>query len=496
MNTTEIRRQILDISTSVKQFKEPILAVSQCQPDYYHANEILLNSSPHIRQAVIAHAGRCTKLSAGISSLPTLDEFLFQAQKGLYKTDYYVNYSAPQGTHSAQEALRRCESAMLTATDEMIYPPQGVCITAGGTGAINLVFEYIKQCFPTASTLVLGLSYYVFPFIADKLAMPCHMLTHCLATTSHPSRFLPTPAEVRAALTPNTKVLVIAHPSNPTGEYYSRAEIEELIDLICERELLILSDTVFADLVYDQEDFTTFEEVALSKQCLERVFTVRSYSKNYNLAGLRIGYVATASPSIAHDLSCISERIQCCPPTIYTDLINFISLLRHIEKETQRSPEQSLHTIIQNVSRWYEIGQGPNATQDIEKVYVKYSTFVHRNLSLYAHNFDLALETLGNSVSMRFDKKSAFNTLVKINATPANFFDFSVNLYLTTGIETQLGPCFGLGQRVWEQQLGFWLRITYTLMPDQLQEALHTFLVFLDTYMAAPHRFLHLGLEF
>ncbi len=480
----------------MQQFKDPILTVSRRQPGYYHANEVLLNFSPHLRQAVLAHVGRCTKLSAGISPLPTLDEFLFQAQKGLYKTDYYVNYSAPQGAYSAQEALRRSESAMLTSTGEMIYPPQGVCITSGGTGAINLVFEYIKQRYPTASVLVLGLSYYVFQFIADKLAIPCHLLTHCPVTAPHPPRFLPTPAEVRAALTPNTKMLVIAHPSNPTGEYYSRAEIEELIDLTCERDLSILSDTVFADLVYDQKDFVTFEEVAHARQCLERVFTVRSYSKNYNLAGLRLGYLATASPSIARDLSFISERIQCCPPTIYTDLINFISLQRHIEKETQRSPEQPLQTIIQNVSKWYDIGQGPNATHDIEKAYDKYSAFVQRNLSFYGRNFDLALETLGNNVSMRFDKKSAFNTLVKINAIPGNFFDFSVNLYLTTGIETQIGPCFGLEQRVWEQQLGFWLRITYTLMPDQLQEALHTFLVFLDTYMASPHRFLHFGLEF
>lgn len=495
MSTSEIRRQILDVSTYVKQFQDTILTASQCQPSYYQANEVLLNFSPHIRQAVIAHVGRCTKLSAGISPLPTLDEFLFQAQKGMYKTDYYVNYSAPQGTYSAQEALRRCESAMLTSTDEMIYPPQGVCITAGGTGAINLVFEYIKQRFPTASVLVLGLSYYVFQFVAERLAIPCQQFTHCLAAP-HPPRFLPTPAEVRAALTPNTKLLVIAHPSNPTGEYYSRAEIEELLDLTCERDLLILSDTVFADLVYDQEDFASFEEVALTKQCLERILTVRSYSKNYNLAGLRLGYLATACASIARDLSFISERIQCCPPTIYTDLINFISLLRHIEKETKRSPEQPLHTIIQHVSRWYEIGQGPNATHDIVKAYAHYNAFVHRNLSFYGRNFDLALETLGNKVSMRLDKKSAFNTLVKINALPANFFDFSVNLYLTTGIETQLGPCFGLKQSVWEQQLGFWLRITYTLMPDRLQEALHIFLVFLDTYMASPHRFLHFGLEF
>lgn len=493
------QQQILNNAIHLERLKSLVLTVSKDQPSYYHANEALLNFSPEIRQAVLAQTGRTFKLSAGISTLPSWKEFLGQAQKGLHRIDYYVNYSAPQGMFAAQEALRHCESAMSASTDEVLYPPQGIFLTAGGTGATNLAFEYVKQTFPTANILVLGLAYYIFQFIADRLGLKCQtLLSACSSESPHCSRFLPTPSEVRAALTAETKLLVITQPSNPTGEYYTQAEVAELVDLAREKDLLLLSDTVFADLVYTKEDFASVEEVAFARGSLERILTVRSYSKNYNLAGLRIGYLAVANPHIGQSISFISERIQCCPPTIYTDLIVFTSLLRHIDAEAGRFPACSTREIIKKVSRYYEIGAGPDATQVLIKAYNGYRDFLQSNLSSYAQNFDLALETLGENAAAHCGKRAAFNTLVKITHIPAgiNFFDFSVNLYLTTGIETQIGPCFGLGQRAWEQKLGFWLRITHTLHPDELTRTLRTFLNFRDLYMELPQHFLHLGLQF
>lgn len=498
MNETEIQKRILGMTTDLERLQRQIITTSQDQPGYYHANEAFLNFSPEIRKAVLARVGRRIKLSAGISTLPTLNEFLVQAQKGLHTPDYYLNYSAPQGTYLAQEALRRSESAALTSTDELVYPPESIFLTMGGTGAVNLAFECIKQMFPPGRVLVLGLAYYVFQFTAHKLDMACDILLNDPIQVSHRSRFLPTPMEVRKSITDDIKLFVIAQPANPTGECYTREEVEALIDLANEKDIFILSDTVFADLVYSREDFVSLEEVAFAKGSLERILTIRSYSKNYNLPGLRIGYLATANPSIAKRLSFINERIQCCPPTIYTDLINFISLLRHIDIEMKRFPGTPLREVVRRLSHRYEIGKGVHAGEDLEKIYHDYCNFMDGNLSFYAQNFDRALETLGENVEAHFEKKAAFNTLIKVNHMPAdiNLFDFSVNLYLTTGIETQVGPCFGLGQRTWEKHLGFWLRLTHTLPPDELEQALRTFLVFRDIYVETPHRFLRMGLVF
>lgn len=497
MNEIEIQRRILNASSSLGRLKSLVIAASKDQPGYYNANEALLNLYPEIRQAVLARIGYRVKLSSGISTLPTMEEFITQAQKGIAQLNYYVNYSAPSGTYSAQEALRRYESALLTS-DEVVYPPRCIFITSGGTGAINLALEYVKQTFPSGRILMPGLSYYVFQFIADRLGIPCDILLTDPLQLSDETRFLPTPEEIRRSIAADTKFLVITQPSNPTGEYYTHEEIAAIIDVAVEKDLLILSDAIFADLVYNTEDFTTVEEVAFAKGALERILTVRSYSKNYNLAGLRIGYLATSNPHIGHILSFINERIMCCPPTIYTDLINLISLLQNIAIETRRSRDKPVSDVIKNLAARYEIGQGPNATADIERVYLRYCDFMHSNLSFYGHSFDVALETLGDNAEASCQKKAAFNTLVKVKgiASNINFFDFCLNLYLTTGIETQIGPCFGLGQRTWEEHLGFWLRITHTLMPGELQEALRTFLIFRDIYIENPVLFLHTGLEF
>lgn len=505
MHNVDVRqqaaRQIVRATTGLDKMKHLVLEISRDQPGYYNANEALLNLHPEIRQAVLARTGgRRIKLSSGISTLPTQADFVAQAQRGIGQIDYYVNYSAPSGTYAAQEALRRIESALLTPKDEMIYPSNGIFITTGGTGAINLAFEYIRQTSPTASILVLGPSYYVFQFTARRLGIPCETIMAYPLQPSCETRFLPTPENVKASLTPHTKLLVVTQPSNPTGEYYSRVEIEQLIDLAREKDLLILSDTVFADLVYPEAlgSFASFEEVAFGKNALERILTVRSYSKNYNLPGLRIGYLATSNPEIGRTLSFINERIMCCPATVYTDLITMVSLLQNIDIDMRRFPWKSVKKSIKSLLTHYEFGQGIHAEVDIEQVYWKYRHFMQKNLLFYAQNFDKVYEVLAHNAEAGCEKSVAFNTLVKIKDIPAgtNFFDFCVNLYLTTGIETQIGPCFGLAQSAWEQYLGFWLRVTYTLPPHELQEALTTLLIFRDMYLEEPYRFIHTGLTF
>lgn len=502
MREIDIRSQIMAGADNIRRDKSIgnlVVNAASGQPSYYNANEAVLNFYPEIREAMLKNTnGRRIKLSPGISELPTFPTFITKAQEGIANPNYYVNYSAPFGTTAAVDSLRRLESANLTSTDEIIYPPNGIFITPGGTGAINLAFEYFKDKFPQGKIAGLGLSYYVFPFIASRKELAYETILTDPLNPSDTTRFLPTPEEVARTITADTKMLIVTQPSNPTGEYYKREEIEQIVDLAIKEDLLLLSDNVFADLVYDKENFTTFEQVAFERGALDRVLTVRSYSKNYNIPGYRPGYLATSDVTIGQDLSFINERIMCCPPTVLTPLINISCLMQNIDLEQQRFPDKPLQEIVTGINNRYQVDQGPNAGLDIQNTYLEYQTFMQNMLSFYGNNFDLIRATLTGNVAAGNEKNAAFNTLIKLKDIPqgTNFFDFCVNLYLTCGIETQVGPCFGLTQNKWEEDLGFWLRVTYTLKPEDLQSALQMLVTFRDEYVKNPERFLSTGLSF
>lgn len=499
MNDLEIRKQILSATKNLDAYKGLVIQAAEGQPSYYNANEAVLNFYPEVREAVLRNTGGARiKLSPGISTVPTLPEFVSQTCRGIGDPNLYVNYSAPFGTTSAVSALRKVESASLTSTKDILYPANGIYITSGGTEAVNLAYEYVRQLEPGAKAAVLGLSYYIFPFVSARLGMDSDTLIADSIIPSKKTAFLPKPEEVAEKLGDKTKMLIAVQPTNPTGEYYTREDIEKLVSLAVERNLLILSDNAFSDLVYEPEKFATFEQVAFEKGELDRILTVRSYSKNYNVPGLRIGYLATSNPEVGRDLSFISERIKCCPPTVFSNLINFVSLMQNIDIDRKRDPEKPTRKVIGTLNPEYDFGQGPNPNGSLEKKYRGYRKFMDQMLDFYGRNFDLIGQTLADDMVAGNDKNAAFNTLAKIRGIgpDTNFFDFCVNLYMTCGVETQIGPCFGLGQRRWEEDLGFWLRVTYTLPPEDLARALRTVTVFRDVYQDNPKQFIETGMRF
>jgi aspartate aminotransferase len=102
--------------------------------------------------------------------------------------------------------------------------------------------------------------------------------------------FAVTAAQVAAACTPKTRAIVLNNPSNPTGAVYTRAQIEALAAVCIEKDILVISDDIYRQLVYGDAQYVSI--AALSPAMAERTILVDGVSKTYAMTGWRIGYTA------------------------------------------------------------------------------------------------------------------------------------------------------------------------------------------------------------
>jgi aspartate aminotransferase len=98
------------------------------------------------------------------------------------------------------------------------------------------------------------------------------------------------PEKLEAAITDNTKALMLNNPSNPTGMLYSREELQALADICVKHDIFIIADEIYYGLLYDGRTFTSV--AALGDAVKELTIIVNGVSKSYAMTGWRIGYIA------------------------------------------------------------------------------------------------------------------------------------------------------------------------------------------------------------
>ena len=105
-----------------------------------------------------------------------------------------------------------------------------------------------------------------------------------------------TPEQLEGSITPNTRALVINSPSNPTGSAYHKDELEKIGEVALRHNLLIISDEIYEQIVFDGFQHTSIASISkdLQKQCV----VINGVSKSYAMTGWRIGYIAVGDPEI------------------------------------------------------------------------------------------------------------------------------------------------------------------------------------------------------
>ena len=103
-----------------------------------------------------------------------------------------------------------------------------------------------------------------------------------------------TPAQLEAAITPKTKLLILCSPSNPSGAAYTRAELAALAEICVKHNLYVLSDEMYEHLIYDGHQPVNF--AMLGAEVEKRTITVAGFSKTYSMTGWRLGTLVAPAP--------------------------------------------------------------------------------------------------------------------------------------------------------------------------------------------------------
>jgi len=131
--------------------------------------------------------------------------------------------------------------------------------------------------------------------------------------TKEDNEFKITSDQITAAVTPNTRAILINSPSNPTGTAYTRKELESIAECALRHNLLIISDEIYEKIVFD--GFVQSSIAALDKEVQENCVVINGVSKSYAMTGWRIGYIA-ASADIVKQMGKLQGQSTSNPASI------------------------------------------------------------------------------------------------------------------------------------------------------------------------------------
>ena len=178
--------------------------------------------------------------------------------------------------------LRRLIAQKLKTENNAHYAPEQIVVSNGAKQALCNV---ILSCINPGDEVVIPTPAWVSYVEMVKLAEGVNVLVP--ATIE--SDFKITPGQLRNALTPRTRMVILCSPSNPTGSVYSRQELAKLVEVIKDfPDVVVLSDEI-----YEHINFTgSFTSLATFPEIADRVVVVNGVSKAYAMTGWRVGYCA------------------------------------------------------------------------------------------------------------------------------------------------------------------------------------------------------------
>lgn len=211
---------------------------------------------------------------------------------------YTVNAGTPE--------LRELIVAKLKRDNELEYTPEQIIVSNGAKQSVG--FAILATINPGDEVIIPAPFWVSYPEMV-KLAEG----TSVLLRTAFENDYKLTPAQLRAAITPKTKMLILCSPSNPTGSCYSREELNELAAVLLEfPDILVLSDEIYEYIIFDGEHVSI---AAAEPRLKDRVIVVNGFSKGFAMTGWRLGYLA-ASKEIVGAFGKIQSQETSAPSTI------------------------------------------------------------------------------------------------------------------------------------------------------------------------------------
>lgn len=188
------------------------------------------------------------------------------------------------------EALKNAIIAKLRRDNGLEYARNEVLASCGGKHSLFVLFQALFG--PGDEILVPAPFWVSYPDMLILAGAKAKILP-----AREENDFKLTPAELDAAVTPNTRAIILNSPSNPAGVAYDEAELAALLEVVAARGCLIISDDVYEQMTYDP-GFRLGQVLRVRPDLRDRTILCNSVSKTYAMTGWRVGYTAAPAPVI------------------------------------------------------------------------------------------------------------------------------------------------------------------------------------------------------
>ncbi len=223
------------------------------------------------------------------------DEGIYSLEKG--RTFYTSN--------AGLKELRTEIVRYIQRTQGVSYDPmKEVLVTVGGSEAIDLALRAMVN--PGDEVLIPQPSYVSYE--------PCAILADAVPVIielKEENEFRLTARELRDAITDKTKILVLPFPNNPTGAIMEKRDLEEIAEVVKEKDLFVISDEIYAELTYKEKHVS----IASLPGMKERTILINGFSKAYAMTGWRLGYACAPAVIMEQMVKIHQFAIMCAPTT-------------------------------------------------------------------------------------------------------------------------------------------------------------------------------------
>ena len=178
-----------------------------------------------------------------------------------------------------------------------------IIVTVGGSEGIDLAFRAMLN--PGDEVIIPEPCYVSY--------VPCVTLADGVPVTvnlKEENDFKITKEQLLSAITPRTKILVLAFPNNPTGAVMTKEELEEIAEIVKEKDIFVVSDEIYAELSYGNTRHCSIASIDGMK---ERTIVINGFSKAHAMTGWRLGYACGPEVVIKQMLKIHQFAIMCAP---------------------------------------------------------------------------------------------------------------------------------------------------------------------------------------
>lgn len=241
----------------------------------------------------------CISLGVGEPDFPTPDSVRHAAAEEIYNNR--IPYTANAGMPKLRQLVIDYIAERFGLTG---YEIPNSLITAGAGHATDLAFrvainpgDEVIYTEPTYVTYEPGIR------LAGGVPVPVQ--------TDAAHRFKLTPEALRAAITPKTRVLLLAYPTNPTGGIMEKEDLEAIAAVIRETNITVISDEIYAELTYNGKRHVS---IASMPGMRERTIVINGFSKAFSMTGWRLGFAVGPIEYISM-MTKIHQLTMLCAPT-------------------------------------------------------------------------------------------------------------------------------------------------------------------------------------